>query len=91
MCDACNAVRRIGIDSSPCDERLFHSFVVDAFHIDALCTADDGLEQLLRFFAYHEEDGALRGLFEEFQQFVGRGEIHPFGSPDNGDLVASLT
>ena len=71
-------------------KRVFDGFSGDSLDVNALYTTADGVEQLLRRFADHDEHRALRWLFQQLQQFVGACLVHAFGQPNDGHLVASL-
>ena len=78
-------------DSPLLDECLGKTLVINLFYVDALHATANGLQQFVRLFADHDEYCLLRGLLDEFQQFVGTFDVHALGQPDNADLIASLT
>jgi len=75
-------LRILGQKCTPFHQGCGHIGIVNALHVNALCTTFDGVEQQFGLFAHQNKDG-LMGWF--FQQFYKKGFQSWYGIHQNKD------
>ena len=71
-------------------QRVCHACLIYFADVETLCTAEYGRQYHFGCFGNQQEDGLLRRLFQQFQQFIGADLVQLFRQPYNGYLVSAF-